>query len=162
MRQTKFLRQGLGEEGRLVVPTLALPCVVQRDRHHNVGRQVISRVSHYASQLFRKPCPERAYLFKFQEQNRTHERVFVDRKASGAVKRVRFVQASRAENLLRSSFGETRQRPSASFTYDCWQTFKRGKAIFAYGNAAGRKEQPITDAASSGQKDTADGVSRFD
>jgi hypothetical protein len=38
---------------------------------------------------------------------------------------------------------------------------KRGKALFANRNAAGRHEQPIADAASSREKDTGYGISRF-
>jgi hypothetical protein len=70
---------------------------MQGNWHDDVGSKGICAIPHKSCQLIRKPRAERAYLLKFQQQDRLYQRVFVHGKASGAFKRVRFVLASRAE-----------------------------------------------------------------
>ncbi|OLC98484.1 MAG: hypothetical protein AUH86_04700 [Acidobacteria bacterium 13_1_40CM_4_58_4] len=93
-------------------------------------------------------------LLEFQQQNRLHQRAFIDRVAPRAVKRIGLVAARGAELLLSFPSNQSRQRPRANLAGDGWKPFERGETFLADRDPACVREQLIANSASS-RKDQA-------
>jgi hypothetical protein len=123
--------------------------------HYDVCPKQFSFSSSKFRQPFGKPFSQRFDLLEFQEQNRLHQRAFINCKAPRTVKRVRLIVTGGAEQRLMLLSCQRWQRSTADVAGWLGNTLKGRETVVANGNAAGiRKQFPANAAAS--RKDNAD------
>src|SRR5260370_5506486 len=131
MRQLQPFRQRLGEQCCLVIPPLPFSLAMQRDPNHHVRGQGSSFSAHQFGQPLCKPRPQRLDLLEFQQQNRTHYRSFIYRKAASPRKGVGSILTSRTEQLSLRLMRQSGETPPANLAYVIGHPLTRREALFA-------------------------------
>jgi hypothetical protein len=155
MGQAKLFGKWAGNQCGLVVAALAFPITVERYWDYDVRGQRIFFIRDEFGKAFGKPRAQRLDLLEFQKQNGLHQRSFIDCEASGSVKGVCFVAASRTQQGLPLQSRQSWQGQPADFARKLRDALKSAETLRTNGDAACIDEEFIADAATR-RKDHAD------
>jgi len=104
------LRDGPGDQLRLVVPALAMAVAMQRNRYDYVNALLSPLPENHFRQSIAEPIRERNHLLVLQQEDYFRKSTIVNRKAARLIERIEVGSAQPAKRLVQRRIHWSRRR----------------------------------------------------